>query len=84
MDAKYLIMNKYFALVWDNKTYREGIMVNTAFLNLRFENGVNLYGSQAYLVLLRLCTLFENGVNLYGSQAEALGGEATSAGLRMV
>ncbi len=41
--------------------------MDAAFLNLRFENGVNLYGTQATIIKCSNLPLFENGVNLYGS-----------------
>ncbi len=37
-------------------------------MNLRFESGVVLYGSQTVVLLLLLCFRFESGVVLYGSQ----------------
>ena len=40
-----------------------------SFLNLRFENDVNMYGTQAVrYAKCKLC-LFENDVNMYGTQA---------------
>ena len=40
----------------------------TIFLNLRFENGVILYGSQTDRINAVVKSVFENGVILYGSQ----------------
>ena len=40
-----------------------------SFLNLRFENDVNMYGIQAQFQKTFLRTLFENDVNMYGIQA---------------
>ena len=40
-----------------------------SFLNLRFENDVKMYGTQATMLsFTRLC-LFENDVKMYGTQA---------------
>ena len=42
-----------------------------SFLDLRFENDVKMYGTQAQL-LLRWCgTRFENDVKMYGTQANS-------------
>ena len=43
-----------------------------SFLNLRFENDVNMYGTQAQALLPIQTTGFENDVNMYGTQAEKL------------
>ena len=40
-----------------------------SFLDLRFENDVKQYGTQAHCVLRRHETLFENDVKQYGTQA---------------
>ena len=40
-----------------------------SFLNLRFENDVNMYGTQALRLRFPLHTEFENDVNMYGTQA---------------
>ena len=40
-----------------------------SFLNLRFENDVNMYGTQACILTYRCCVGFENDVNMYGTQA---------------
>ena len=40
-----------------------------SFLNLRFENDVNMYGTQARLFFVLSLLLFENDVNMYGTQA---------------
>ena len=41
-----------------------------SFLNLRFENDVNMYGTQAASVTLVHQSVFENDVNMYGTQAD--------------
>ena len=40
-----------------------------SFLNLRFENDVNMYGTQAHDLTDNREELFENDVNMYGTQA---------------
>ena len=40
-----------------------------SFLNLRFENDVKMYGTQAVVHVLEECKLFENDVKMYGTQA---------------
>ena len=40
-----------------------------SFLNLGFENDVNMYGTQAQKYLSMAISLFENDVNMYGTQA---------------
>ncbi len=40
-----------------------------SFLNLRFENDVNMYGTQAKHIDGGLNMKFENDVNMYGTQA---------------
>ena len=40
-----------------------------SFLNLRFENDVNMYGTQAASLVTTMFALFENDVNMYGTQA---------------
>ena len=40
-----------------------------SFLNLRFENDVNMYGTQAFKLMFPFLCLFENDVNMYGTQA---------------
>ena len=40
-----------------------------SFLNLRFENDVNMYGTQAAIVFDAARVQFENDVNMYGTQA---------------
>ena len=40
-----------------------------SFLNLRFENDVNMYGTQAMDMWTISKSLFENDVNMYGTQA---------------
>ena len=40
-----------------------------SFLNLRFENDVNMYGTQARQMWSSAYRLFENDVNMYGTQA---------------
>ena len=42
-----------------------------SFLNLRFENDVNMYGTQAYTPEGGRWGLFENDVNMYGTQARS-------------
>ena len=39
-----------------------------SFLNLRFENDVELYGTQTSILAVYSCSLFENDVELYGTQ----------------
>ena len=43
-----------------------------SFLNLRFENDVKMYGTQARNVMKSAWTLFENDVKMYGTQAQIL------------
>ena len=43
-----------------------------SFLNLRFENDVKTYGTQARATKRRLLTMFENDVKTYGTQAMAV------------
>ena len=43
-----------------------------SFLNLRFENDVNMYGTQALSFSERHTVPFENDVNMYGTQATTL------------
>ena len=40
-----------------------------SFLNLRFENDVNMYGTQASSSPCMTVHMFENDVNMYGTQA---------------
>ena len=40
-----------------------------SFLNLGFENDVNMYGTQAPQGWMNTSRLFENDVNMYGTQA---------------
>ena len=40
-----------------------------SFLNLRFENDVNMYGTQAFDTVKYPSIMFENDVNMYGTQA---------------
>ena len=40
-----------------------------SFLNLRFENDVKMYGTQATLILYHCPISFENDVKMYGTQA---------------
>ena len=44
-----------------------------SFLNLRFENDVNMYGTQAERSDTMTPSLFENDVNMYGTQARYSG-----------
>ena len=41
-----------------------------SFLNLRFENDVKMYGTQAFASLFLYIVAFENDVKMYGTQAE--------------
>ena len=41
-----------------------------SFLNLKFENDVNMYGTQAFHSSWRQFHAFENDVNMYGTQAK--------------
>ena len=43
-----------------------------SFLNLRFENDVKMYGTQALTGLYVLLNVFENDVKMYGTQAYTL------------
>ena len=43
-----------------------------SFLNLRFENDVNMYGTQAEYKCVTHRTRFENDVNMYGTQAGSI------------
>ena len=40
----------------------------SSFLTLRFENDVNMYGTQTHLLQITISVLFENDVNMYGTQ----------------
>ena len=40
-----------------------------SFLNLRFENDVKMYGTQAERLIKTLLYKFENDVKMYGTQA---------------
>ena len=40
-----------------------------SFLNLRFENDVKMYGTQAFRIKRKLTQEFENDVKMYGTQA---------------
>ena len=40
----------------------------SSFLTLRFENDVNMYGTQTVELTPSWVTLFENDVNMYGTQ----------------
>ena len=42
---------------------------SSSFLNLRFENDVKMYGTQAPIYYPISCILFENDVKMYGTQA---------------
>ena len=44
-----------------------------SFLNLRFENDVKMYGTQAQVLQIRFAPLFENDVKMYGTQAGVQG-----------
>ena len=41
-----------------------------SFLDLRFENDVKMYGTQAYIYTVSCTLRFENDVKMYGTQAE--------------
>lgn len=43
-----------------------------SFLNLRFENDVKMYGTQATNFLISSHSLFENDVKIYGTQAHLM------------
>ena len=43
-----------------------------SFLNLRFENDVKMYGTQAVLYIILILEMFENDVKMYGTQAFGL------------
>ena len=40
----------------------------SSFLTLRFENDVNMYGTQTRCMRERSAPMFENDVNMYGTQ----------------
>ncbi len=40
-----------------------------SFLNLRFENDVKMYGTQAASPGITIAEMFENDVKMYGTQA---------------
>ena len=40
----------------------------SSFLTLRFENDVNMYGTQTYTEWGKNLSKFENDVNMYGTQ----------------
>lgn len=42
---------------------------SSSFLNLRFENDVKMYGTQASVVARNHSDMFENDVKIYGTQA---------------
>ena len=42
-----------------------------SFLDLRFENDVKMYGTQAMILKQIFDVLFENDVKMYGTQAKA-------------
>ncbi len=46
-----------------------------SFLNLRFENDVKMYGTQAIFRVILLSGGFENDVKMYGTQAIKNGGD---------
>lgn len=39
-----------------------------SFLNLRFENDVEMYGTQTVCIILKYILQFENDVKMYGTQ----------------
>ena len=43
-----------------------------SFLNLRFENDVKMYGTQAAIISYLHRQVFENDVKMYGTQAEKI------------
>ena len=43
-----------------------------SFLDLRFENDVKMYGTQAKQTYDLMCRLFENDVKMYGTQAKLI------------
>ena len=43
-----------------------------SFLNLGFENDVNMYGTQAVVYECPAAFGFENDVNMYGTQARSM------------
>ena len=43
----------------------------SSFLTLRFENDVNMYGTQTLQTIIINGQLFENDVNMYGTQTLA-------------
>ena len=53
-----------------------GFMLNESisFLNLRFENDVKTYGTQAMCIYSSIWKLFENDVKTYGTQADLANG----------
>ena len=45
----------------------------SSFLTLRFENDVNMYGTQTAYINKNGIEVFENDVNMYGTQTPAKG-----------
>ena len=43
----------------------------SSFLTLRFENDVNMYGTQTIKTIHHYNIQFENDVNMYGTQTES-------------
>ena len=44
----------------------------SSFLTLRFENDVNMYGTQTSWIVIHNIIRFENDVNMYGTQTKIL------------
>ena len=44
----------------------------SSFLTLRFENDVNMYGTQTLSLALSKAHTFENDVNMYGTQTKEI------------
>lgn len=49
--------------------YQFYVVDGISFLDLRFENDVKMYGTQAKCWVKKPLTLFEDGVKMYGTQA---------------
>ena len=52
--------------------YQFYVVDSISFLNLRFENDVKMYGTQASLSEIETSNPFENDVKMYGTQAHSV------------
>ncbi len=55
-----------------------------SFLNLRFENDVEMYGTQTPVTFLKILIPFENDVEMYGTQTQQIMGMFNKHCLRMM